>query len=75
MQPCLRAPLKARNGALREPHALLLRDDGEDREHRILEQPVAVEVLLREALVTYAGRRQPLQVVERFERALAGEEV
>ena len=65
-------PHEAGAGALAQPHALLLGQDGNDG---ILENAGAVEVLLGVGLVAHAVALHRVQVLERRQRPLAAEAV
>lgn len=65
----------ARFDAFGEAYPFLLGDSGQKANDCLAEHTRAVEVLLGEGLELHAGRREPLQVVERFGHALAAEAV
>ena len=55
--------------AFAESDTFLLRDRGEKRDHRILEDPTGIEVLLGETAITDAGPSQSVEMSEGFEDA------
>jgi hypothetical protein len=61
--------------AFAESDSFLLRDRGENRDHRILKDPAGIEVRLGETEVADAGRSQSVEMSEGFEDAFASEAI
>jgi hypothetical protein len=61
--------------ALAESDSFLLRDRGENRDRRILEDTAGIEVRLGETAITDAGPSQPVEMSESFKDAFAGEAI
>src|SRR5271165_333215 len=61
--------------AFAESDSFLLRDRGENRDHRILEDPAGIEVRLGETAIADAGPSQSVEMSEGFEDAFAGEAI
>jgi len=63
--------LHAGSNPLADPDSFLTRDGCQNADHRVLEDPATVEVLLSEAAVVDAVRGEPVQVLQRLQHAFA----
>ena len=73
--PRLRARARPGSYAFAESDSFLLRDRGENGDHRILEDPAGIEVRLGETAIADAGPSQSVEMSEGFEDTFAGEAI